>query len=190
MYFVESWTNKHSQPLKCAIRQQWLNHRAWKTGILVSPIYNGCLLCYNLLFAFTSVIPTMWGARFFTRASHSILVFVNWSALVSKQVSLCIWLLGSLSVLLTLFVLTFLSLLCVNFVLSILLGPLLSSLSLLLFLPFFGPMGASYPEIVFPLALFLKCFGFCSKFFVFFSLLFSHVMAHAYFHEFFYLILG
>ena len=44
MHFVESWTNKHSQPLNCAIRQQWLNHRAWKTGILVSPIYNGCLL--------------------------------------------------------------------------------------------------------------------------------------------------
>ena len=43
MYFVESWTNKHSQPLNCAIRQQWLNHRACKTGILVSPIYNGCL---------------------------------------------------------------------------------------------------------------------------------------------------
>ena len=43
MHFVESWTNKHSQPLNCAIRQQWLNHRAWKTGILVNPIYNGCL---------------------------------------------------------------------------------------------------------------------------------------------------
>ena len=43
MYFVDSWTNKHSQRLYCAIRQQWLNHRAWKTGILVSPIYNGCL---------------------------------------------------------------------------------------------------------------------------------------------------
>ena len=48
MYFVESWTNKHSQPLNCAIRQQWLNHRAWKTGILVSPIYNGCLFQIKL----------------------------------------------------------------------------------------------------------------------------------------------
>ena len=49
MYFVESWTNKHSQALYCAIRQQWMNNRAWKTGILVSPIYNGCLFCVKII---------------------------------------------------------------------------------------------------------------------------------------------
>ena len=49
MHFVESWTNKHSQHLYCAIRQQWLNNRAWKNGISVSPIYNGCLLALNCI---------------------------------------------------------------------------------------------------------------------------------------------
>ena len=52
MYSVESWTNKHSQPLYCAIRQQWLNHRACKTGILVSPIYNGCLFMHIHMYTF------------------------------------------------------------------------------------------------------------------------------------------
>ena len=64
MYFVESWTNKHSQPLYCAIRQQWLNHRACKTGILVSPIYNGCLFytfkAVNTLNRFQHIQWNVW----------------------------------------------------------------------------------------------------------------------------------
>ena len=44
MYFAERWTNRYLQPSNCAISRQWLKYRAGNTGILVSPIYNVCLL--------------------------------------------------------------------------------------------------------------------------------------------------
>ena len=84
MYFVESWTNKHSQPLYCTIRQQWLNNRAWKTGILVSPIYNGCLL---YVFYQKVIIQGHPGHRCPTREALGLGSRIVFRAVLSQDIS-------------------------------------------------------------------------------------------------------